>query len=186
MVIALAVFETVRLSIAAAPASAGAASVSAAMQTLSSPAGFLLLAPSSWQPPEAAAGQAAPPESLKQSLVSADGKETLKVSVAAQTIQSSEAGVFVAIYLENVPGASPDLGPPRSIDVPGAGSGAVQTLRYTDGAGVRLAETVLVAATGTKLYVVELLTPDDYAVHDAGLLEAVLDSFQVVAPATGS
>jgi hypothetical protein len=156
-----------------APALAGA-SVSAAVQTVSNPAGFSLLAPAAWH-----AGTVAPSGSLKQWLVSPDGKEALKVSAATQTIQSSDVGTFVTLFIGNISGSNPDLGSPQSVTIPGAGAATEQTLRYTDASGNRMVETVLAAATGTTLYVLELVTPDSFAGQNAALIQTVLSSLQV-------
>jgi hypothetical protein len=65
------------------------------------------------------------------------------------------------------------------MDVSGAGGGVMQVLRYTDSSGARLAETVVAAATGTTLYVVDVVTPADYADENVGLLSSVTGSLQI-------
>jgi hypothetical protein len=134
------------------------------------------MVPAAWH---SGASASAVGSSLKTLVVSPDGKEMLRVSAIPQTIQTSDLGTFVGLLLGNVAGTSVSLGPSQSIDVSGAGGGVMQVLRYTDSSGARLAETVIAAATGTKLYVVDVVTPADYADENAGLLSSVTGSLQI-------
>jgi hypothetical protein len=147
-----------------------------ALQTISNPDGLTLMVPAAWH---SGASASAVGSSLKTLVVSPDGKEMLRVSAIPQTIQTSDLGTFVGLLLGNVAGTSVSLGPSQSIDVSGAGGGVMQVLRYTDSSGARLAETVIAAATGTKLYVVDVVTPADYADENAGLLSSVTGSLQI-------
>jgi hypothetical protein len=63
--------------------------------------------------------------------------------------------------------------------VPGAAAGATQSVRFSDSSGARRAETVLSAATGVTLYVVEVATPADYADENGDLVTAVINSLQI-------
>jgi hypothetical protein len=160
-------------AIAARPALAGS---NAALQSVRNPAGFSLLVPSSWRSADLT-GTNQP--SLKAVIISGDGKATLRVWVTPQTIQTADVGTFVSVFLGNIAGSAVVLGPQQSAAVAGAGGGATQSLRYTDSSGAQLAETVLAAATGSKLYVVEVLTPAGYADDNADLLASVVHSLQI-------
>jgi hypothetical protein len=42
-----------------------------------------------------------------------------------------------------------------------------------------LTETVVTAATGTQIYVLDIVTPEDFAVANADLLGTILGSFAI-------
>lgn len=147
--------------------------------SISNPAGFELQAPADWQAQTLAANTAGQPSTLREAIVSTDGSETIRVYVANETIAPEDIELFVASYLSNAAIGSTIMGQSQTVTVSGAANAATLSAQYTNAGGMMLAESVLAAATGTQLYVLEVVTPNSFATQNADLIQTILTSFSI-------
>ena len=144
-------------------------------QTIDGPNGFQLQAPNGWNV-QAAINSGS---TLQEAIASPNGQEHVNVYVTALKISLADLPLFVSTYVGNAALGAPITDQPQTATVSGAAAAATLAATYTDGSGTRVSDTVLAAATGAQIYVLDIITPASYALENAGQIQTIVQSFAI-------